>query len=304
MAQVFDPLRSGASVSSPPAVKLQSNWERRAEAPEGPGLEFFNPLNAMHPEPSAACSFTAHDLTGFLQASAYGGISGVFNCYFQPGSMPPRCNVCSRRIGEHPAASAAGTIQANPSPLNGTSRLARPNNPNAPTLTTTPEGCDVYERVEGREYFSLAAVFVLVGCIFFGVIPFPNPFNPTFRYGSSGVFWALSLCCLLLPCKITIKFHRHTQRVEYSRRRLIWCVASSTSMNLDGVHGVDASTTGCMVNKRAEYRIVLLTSQGQLLLETTTGYWTADGRAEGWRRYEPCPRLSLVLNPLTDSAAT
>ena len=234
----------------------------------------------MQPQPSAACSFTAHDLNGFLQASAYGVNSDVFNCYFQPEVRPPRCNVCSRLIGEHPAASATGTSQVDPSPLNGTPNIA-----NAPTLTTTPEGCDVYERVDGDVYFVLAAVFVFVGGMFFGI--WPANFVKGFKYAMSGVFWALSLCFLLLPCKITIKFHRRSRRVEHSRRRLIWCVPFSTSMTFDDVHGVEAIATGLIVNKRAEYRIVLLTSQGQLVLETTT--LDAAGKAEGWRRYHPRP---------------
>jgi hypothetical protein len=199
--------------------------------------------------------------------------------------MPPRCHVCSRLIGQHPAARATGTIQAVPSPLNGTSGVS-PNN--APTLTTTPEGCDVYETVEGSSWFYLAAVFVFVGGMLFGV--WPEDFVKGFKYAISSVFWALSLCFLLLPRKITIKFHRRTQRVEHRRcRRLIWCIPSITSMNLDDVRGVDASPTGCMVNRRVEYRIVLLTSQGQLYLDTAT--LDAAGKAEGWRRYDPCPTL-------------
>jgi hypothetical protein len=60
-------------------------------------------------------------------------------------------------------------------------------------------------------------------------------------------------------------------------------------MTFDDVHGVEAIATGLIVNKRAEYRIVLLTSQGQLVLDTTT--LGAAGRAEGWRQYDPCPTL-------------
>ena len=231
----------------------------------------------MQPQPSAACSFTAHDLNGFLQASAYGVNSDVFNCYFQPEVRPPRCNVCSRLIGEHPAASATGTSQADPSPLNGT----------PPTLTTTPEGCDVCERVEGWGWICIALVFGFVGLMIFAWLPANFVKGKGFKYAmSGGVLCAVSLCFLLLPCKITIKFHRRSRRVEHSRRRLIWCVASTTSMTFDDVHGVDASPTGVMVNRRAEYRIVLLTSQGQLVLETTP---YAAGRAERWRRYHPCP---------------
>ena len=66
-------------------------------------------------------------------------------------------------------------------------------------------------------------------------------------------------------------------------------------MNFDEVHGVEASPTGVMVNRRAEHRIVLLTSQGQLLLDTTTV--DAAGRAEGWRRYiSPLPNIHCDLS--------
>jgi hypothetical protein len=184
----------------------------------------------------------------------------------------------------------------------------------APTLTTTPEapknleirapvrshgsavalptenleGCDVHERVEGLRWFYLAAGFAFTGGMFFFV--YPARYVQGVKFAISGVFWALSLWLLLLPCKFTIKFHRRTRRVEHIRRRLIWCVPSSTSMmNLDEVHGVEALPTGRIEEWREVYRIVLLTSHGELLLFETKHF--AARKAEGWRRYHPCPTL-------------
>jgi hypothetical protein len=80
----------------------------------------------------------------------------------------------------------------------------------------------------------------------------------------------MALCFLLVPPKMTIKFHRRTRRVEYSRRRVFRCFSFSTSMNFDDVHGVEITESKCdlIYSTQPPYRIMLLTSQGQLVLET------------------------------------
>jgi hypothetical protein len=97
--------------------------------------------------------------------------------------------------------------------------------------------------------------------------------------------WVAAFLSCCWQSKITIKFCKSARVVEYFRRSTLFCFCCWHRSVVDyvDIRGVEMVAAGGTVNRRVLYRIMLITAQSQLELESTS--IDAEGKLLGWRQY-------------------
>lgn len=257
------------------------------------------------------CNMSSEQLEQHLRESNHGSNTNIFNCYFIPAQMPPRCAACSRLIAEHLSSSHHGSSSspmafAGAPQIPGYNTLVPPQNgavseDDMPSVTTDGNK-DIYVNSGLFVFKIVGSLLLTIGIVLF--IVFGTKFDPD-SFADGTVFIAPSVLtfigCVftLLSKKVTIIFDKDTRRAAYHSSRFPWiCFNSSETINFSDIYSVSVEDSNVMVNRVPQSNLKLRFRGGGNSTEIDLGMmscYTAATKAAGWKVY-----LARIGCPITN----
>jgi hypothetical protein len=256
----------------------------------GGGFTTFPPPPPPPPgfgSPSSSCVATSTSLDQHLRESSFGANQAIFNCYFVPGVMPPRCIACNRLIAEHPSSTGAGTmtpVVVFPGAGIGIGGVAgtRPDITSNGSVDTFVDGGLVVFRWIGGLLLLIGIVLFIV----FGATFDPNEFGAGTRFIPAGMLTFMGIVFTLITKRIVVTFDKSARVIKYSSSRLPWiCFSTSSTFTFADVTGVEVRATNVSVNKVPQSDVVIRVRNGNDVEVCMTGAWGATAVANRWSTY-------------------
>ena len=207
------------------------------------------------------CNITRGELDSFLSRSQHGALPSVFNCYFVPGSMPPKCAACQRLIAEHPNGAEApivgAVVMGHPMTLPPTA--APPGRLQHPSLTTNGaslnvvRGADNVDVVETKQMYAMfvpIGILVLVWTILMIVFGATGLLvRATSVIVGPCIVATLAIVFSCFPSRMVLRFDKSSRTLHTSRRRAVWvCLSSSDTIPFHSILGFASSPANLRVN--------------------------------------------------------
>jgi hypothetical protein len=190
----------------------------------------------------SSCSSSSTALDRRLAESNFGANANIFNCYFVPRMMPPRCIACNRLISEHPIGAGEGQTSIRPA-------------------ITTEGSVDTFIHAGNAVYRWTANILLLIGIVLFIIlgVTYTTEFGGSgFRFIPAAMLFFMGVFFSSITKSVTVTFDKSLHQICYHSSYVPWiCWDKLESFSFSFVIGVEVRKKMIYLNNILQSEVVL-----------------------------------------------